>query len=87
MSSESDEEADVYLWRNTDTTQEDLGIFINEFCCICPSIDKISSLSCQKVACSITFSKMGNNVARQASVILRNIPEYIRRYPSAYCTR
>ena len=51
-----------------------------------PSIDKISSLSCQKVADSITSSKMGNNVAKQASVLLRSIPEYIRRYPSAYCT-
>ena len=50
------------------------------------TIDKISSLSCQKVADSITSSKMGNNVAKQASVLLRNIPEYIRRYPSAYCT-
>ena len=40
-------------------------------------IDKISSLSCQKVADSITSSKMGNNVAKQASVLLRNIPEYI----------
>ena len=49
------------------------------------AIDKISSLSCQKVADSITSSKMGNNVAKQASVLLRNIPEYIRRYPSAYC--
>ena len=49
-------------------------------------IDKISSLSCQKVADSITSSKMGNNVAKQASVLLRSIPEYIRRYPSAYCT-
>ena len=52
----------------------------------CSSIDKISSLSCQKVADSITSSKMGNNVAKQASVLLRNIPDYIRRYPSAYCT-
>ena len=50
------------------------------------SIDKISSLSCQKVADSITSSKMGNNIAKQASVLLRSIPEYIRRYPSAYCT-
>ena len=50
------------------------------------AIDKISSLSCQKVADSITSSKMGNNVAKQASVLLRYIPEYIRRYPSAYCT-
>ena len=50
------------------------------------SIDKISSLSCQKVADSITSSKMGNDVAKQASVLLRSIPEYIRRYPSAYCT-
>ena len=50
------------------------------------TIDKISSLSCQKVADSITSSKMGNNVAIQASVLLRNIPDYIRRYPSAYCT-
>ena len=50
------------------------------------TIDKISSLSCQKVAESITSSKMGNNVAKQASVLLRSIPEYIRRYPSAYCT-
>ena len=50
------------------------------------TIDKISSLSCQKVADPITSSKMGNNVAKQASVLLRNIPEYIRRYPSAYCT-
>ena len=49
-------------------------------------IDKISSLSCQKVADSITSSKMGNTVAKQASVLLRSIPEYIRRYPSAYCT-
>ena len=49
-------------------------------------IDKISSLSCQKVADSITFSKMGNNVAKQASVLLHYIPEYIRRYSSAYCT-
>ena len=49
-------------------------------------IDKISSLSCQKVADSITSSKMGNNVVKQASVLLRNIPDYIRRYPSAYCT-
>ena len=53
---------------------------------IVPCIDKISSLSCQKVADSITSSKMGNNVAKQASVLLRSIPEYIRRYPSAYCT-
>ena len=45
-------------------------------------IDKISSLSCQKVA----DSKMGNNVVKQAPVLLRNIPDYIRRYPSAYCT-
>ena len=35
------------------------------------SIDKISSLSCQEVADSITSSKMGNNVAKQASVLLR----------------
>ena len=49
-------------------------------------IDKISSLSCQKVADSITSSKMGNNEAKQASVLLCYIPEYIRRYPSAYCT-
>ena len=49
-------------------------------------IDKISSLSCQKVADSITSSKMGNNVAKQASVLFRNVPEYIHRYPSAYCT-
>ena len=49
-------------------------------------IDKISSLSCQKVADSISSSKMGNNVAKQASALLRYIPEYIRRYPSAYCT-
>ena len=53
---------------------------------ICHTIDKISSLSCQKVADSITTSEMGNNVAKQASVLLRNILEYIRRYPSAYCT-
>ena len=46
-------------------------------------IDKISSLSCQKVADSITSSKKGKNVAKQASVLLRNIPDYIRRYPSA----
>ena len=49
-------------------------------------IDKISSLSCQKVADSIISSKMGNNVAKQASVLLTYIPEYIRRYSSAYCT-
>ena len=49
-------------------------------------IDKISSLSCQKVADSITSWKMGNHVAKQASVPLRYIPEYIRRYPSAYCS-
>ena len=60
-------------------------------CCLCTicgvkAIDKISSLSCQKVADSITSSKMGNNVANQASVVRRNIPEYIRRYLSAYCT-
>ena len=54
--------------------------------CYNDTIDKISSLSCQKVADSITSSKMGNNVAKQASVLLRNIPEYIRRYPSLYCT-
>ena len=50
------------------------------------TIDKISSLSCQKFADFITSSKIGNNVAKQASVLLRNIPEYIRRDPSAYCT-
>ena len=50
------------------------------------TIDKISSLSCQKVADTITSSKMGKTVAKQASVLLRNIPEYIRRYLSAYCT-
>ena len=49
-------------------------------------IGKISSLSCQKVAESITSSKMGNNVAKQASVLLHNILDYIRRYPSTYCT-
>ena len=48
--------------------------------------DKISSLSCQKVADSITSSKMGNNVAKQVSVLLHSIPEYIRHYLSAYCT-
>ena len=31
-------------------------------------------------------SKMGNNEAKQASVLLRYVPEYICRYPSAYCT-
>ena len=50
------------------------------------AIAKISSLSCQKVADSITSSKMGNKVAKQTSVLLRNVPEYIRGYPSAYCT-
>ena len=49
-------------------------------------MDKSSSLSCQKVAYSITSSKMGNNVAKQTSVLLRNTSEYIRRYPSSYCT-
>ena len=42
-------------------------------------IDKIFSLSCQKVADSILSSKMGNNIAKQASALLRYIPEYIRR--------
>ena len=41
------------------------------------TIDKISCLSCQKVADSITSSKMGNNVAMQTSVLLRNIPEQL----------
>ena len=50
------------------------------------TVDTISSLSCQKVADTITSLKMGNNVANQASVLLRFIPEYIRRYPTAYCT-
>ena len=47
-------------------------------------IDKISSLSCQKVADSNTSSKMCNNVAKQTSARLRNIPEYICCHPSAY---
>ena len=50
-------------------------------------IDKISSLSCQNVADSITSSKMGNSVVKQATVLLRYKPEYIRRYPSAYTAR
>ena len=50
------------------------------------SIDKISRLSCQKVAYSIISLKMGNNVAELTSVLLRNISECIRRYPSANCT-
>ena len=49
-------------------------------------IDKISSLSCQKVADSITFSKMGNDVAKQKSQLFCNILEYIRSYPPAYGT-
>ena len=48
----------------------------------CLRIDKISSLSCQKVAYSIISSEMGDNVAKQTSVVLRNKPEYIRRYTS-----
>ena len=49
-------------------------------------IDKISSLSCQKVAYSITSPKIGGNAAKQTSVLLRNTSEYIRCYPSSYCT-
>ena len=48
-------------------------------------IDKISSLSCQKVAYSITSPKIGGNAAKQTSVLLRNTSEYIRCYPSSYC--
>ena len=29
---------------------------------------------------------MGGNAAKQTSVLLRNTSEYIRRYPSSYCT-
>ena len=50
------------------------------------AIDKISSLSCQKVAYSITSPKIGSNAAKQTSVLLRNTSEYIRCYPSSYCT-
>ena len=50
------------------------------------AIDKISSLSCQKVAYSITSPKIGGNAAKQTSVLLRNTSEYIRCYPSSYCT-
>ena len=50
------------------------------------TLDKNFSLSCQEVVDSIISSKMGNNVAKQTSVLFRNIPKYIRRYPSAYCT-
>ena len=49
-------------------------------------IDKISSLSCQKVAYSITSPKIGGNAAKQTSVLLRNTSEHIRCYPSSYCT-
>ena len=49
-------------------------------------IDKISGLSCQKVAYSITSPKIGDNAAKQTSVLLRNTSEYIRCYPSSYCT-
>ena len=41
-------------------------------------IDKISSLSCQKVVYSITSSNMCGNAAKQTSVLLRNTSEYIR---------
>ena len=49
-------------------------------------IDKISSLSCQKVAYSIISSKLGSDVAELTSVLLRNIYECIRHYPSAHGT-
>ena len=42
------------------------------------AIDEISSLSCQKVADSITSSKFSNNVTKRASVLLRYI------YPNAF---
>ena len=51
-----------------------------------PTIDKISSLSCQKVAYSITSPKIGGSAAKQTSVLLRNTSEYILCYPSSYCT-
>ena len=63
------------------------------FCLLTPGhvivmvvIDKISSLSCQKVAYSITSPKIGGNAAKQTSALLRNTSEYIRSYPSSYCT-
>ena len=62
------------------------SIFYHLYFIIFITIDKISSLSCQKVAYSITSPKIGGNAAKQTSVLLRNTSEYIRCYPSSYCT-
>ena len=63
-----------------------LGMIANSISLERTGIDKISSLSCQKVAYSITSPKIGDNAAKQTSVLLRNTSEYIRCYSSSYCT-